>query len=193
MEISTGDDGFSTFVPVSEGDIVKERLEVVGKNLAATGSNAAAQAIARHGYTTLVVMGIFLVASLALDVVSVRVMGMSGGLSIYDFFTMSSGFGKFTLIVAWIALVVPLVWVDRRSYFALFIPLAPVVVMCWKFWDTYSATRQQIESMGAFFGGGAAKTPSFLNIVNPGVGFYVLVASAVVLAFISTKRLKLVA
>ena len=185
-------DGSATvFVPVSEGDIVKEKLEVVGKNLAVTGSNAAAEALARHGHVTLAAMAAFLVASLALNVVSVRAMGMSGGLSIYEFFSMSSGFGKFTLIVAWIALIVPLVWTDKRAYRALFVPLAPLAVLCWSLWDTYSTARQQMAGMSAFFGGEAAsKMPSFFNIVNPGAGFYVLTVSAVALAFVAARRIK---
>jgi len=81
---------------------------------------------------------------LTLDVLSVRMMGVSGGISAYDFFTMSSGFGKFTLIVAWIGLGVPLVWADRQAYRALLIPLVPVAVLCWKFWETYSVAREQM-------------------------------------------------
>lgn len=189
VEITVGDDGFTTFVPVPEGDIVKERLEVVGKNLAATGSNVTIAAIARHGYVMLGAIAAFFVASLALDVVSVRMIGVSGGISAYDFFTMSSGFGKFTLIVAWIGLVVPLIWADKQAYRALLIPLVPVAVLCWKFWETYSVAREQMASMGSFFGR-AATMPSFLDVVNPGAGFYVLVASAAVLAFIAIKRLR---
>lgn len=192
VEITTGDDGFSTFAPVPEGDIVKEKLEVVGKNLAATGRNVTIAVIARHGYVMLGAIAAFFIASLALDVVSVRMMGVSGGISAYDFFTMSSGFGKFTLIVAWISLVLPLAWADRQAYRALLIPLAPVAVLCWKFWDTYSVAREQMAGMGSLFGR-AAKMPSFLDIVNPGAGFYVLAASAVVLAFVAIKKLRLAA
>lgn len=192
VEITVGEDGFTTFAPVPEGDIVKERLEVVGKNLAATGSNVTIAAIARHGYVMLGAIAAFFVASLALDVVSIRMMGMSRGISAYDFFTMSSGFGKFTLIVAWIGLVVPLVWADKQAYRALLIPLAPVAVLCWKFWETYSVAREQMASMGSIFGR-AATMPSFLDVVNPGAGFYVLIASATVLAFIAIKNLRLAA
>jgi len=177
------------FIPVSDADIVKEKLELAGKSLASSGGNIASEALARLGPVTLIAMLAFFIGSLALDVVSLRVMGVSGGLSLYDFFSNASGFGKFLLIASWAALIVPLVWKEPKAYQALFVPLAPLVILFWKFWETYSAARQQMDSMSAFFGGkAAAKMPSFFDVVNPGPGFYLLIISAAILAFIAFAR-----
>ena len=153
---------------------------------AAPGLNLAANPIVqRYGTLTLGAYAVYLIGTLAFNAISITIFGTSQGKPLYDVATLLSQVGggggvKFMLIVAYLSILVPLVWKDRRAWLALALPLIAVLGALW-------IGTHDINSAAGGFGGGNGG-PSASDLFSIGFGFYLSLVAGLVLAGCGFQR-----
>lgn len=135
--------------------------------------------IERYGKLMLGAYALFLLGTLAFNAISMSMMGQSMGKSLFDIASLMSQMGasgghmiKILLLLGYASIVLPLVWRDRRAWFALVIPLLAVL------WAIFSALHTANS-----IGGGEMS-----DVFSLGFGFYLSIAAAIVLAALGVKR-----
>ncbi|MGH8191213.1 MAG: hypothetical protein ACREP2_07175 [Rhodanobacteraceae bacterium] len=138
--------------------------------------------IERYGKLMLGAWVLFLLGTLAFNAVSMSMMGASMGKSMFDIASLMSQVGaggggmiKVLLLLGYASIAVPLFWRDRRAWLALVIPLLTVL------WAVFSVGHT-VSSLGDNISGG------MFDAFNLGFGFYLSLASAIVLAVLGVKR-----
>ncbi|HEV8149132.1 MAG TPA: hypothetical protein VGP61_03010 [Gemmatimonadales bacterium] len=148
------------------GDLTKGGASGVGGSL-----------VARYGVPLLVAYAVFLISTLAFNALSMQMLGMKQGVSLFDLgkaFAASGGGGggavKLLLLLAYASIAAPLVWPDKRAWLALLLPLLAVL------WGFLSIRRVM---------GGAGPMSELFSY---GLGFYLAVIAALVLAVGAWQR-----
>jgi len=125
---------------------------------------------------------LFLLGTLAFDAVSVSMMGASMGKSLFDIASLMAQVGaggggmiKVLLLLAYASIAIPFFWRTQVAWFALLVPLLAVL------WAAYSVLHT-LDSLG----GGMVSGMS--DMFSVGFGFYLSVATALVLAALGLKR-----
>jgi len=141
--------------------------------------------VQRYGTLTLGAYAVYLIGTLAFNAISITIFGTSQGKPLYDVATLLSQVGggggvKFMLIVAYLSILVPLVWKDRRAWLALVLPLIAVLGALW-------TGTHDINSAAGGFGGGNGG-PSASDLFSIGFGFYLSLVAALVLAWCGFQR-----
>ncbi|HWU78393.1 MAG TPA: hypothetical protein VN043_17990 [Rhodanobacter sp.] len=146
------------------------------------GAMMAGSIVDRYGKTILVAYLLFLIGTLAFNAVSVSAFGQGMGKSMFDIAGLMSQLGgsgggsiKALLLVAYASIATPLLWQDRRAWFALTLPLLALL------WAIFSALHA-LSSLGS---GVADGMSDFFSI---SFGFYLSLIAALALAVLGTKR-----
>lgn len=143
----------------------------------------AGSAIARYGKPMLGAYALFLVGSLFLDAVSISFGPVNKGWSLFDvagFLGQMGGGGgsvKLLLMLAYAAAALPLAWIDRRAWLGLALPLLAFV---WAIGTVLHAAHGIDNGMGG--GMASAMGDEISNMFHLGMGFYLSMLSALVLA-----------
>lgn len=148
---------------------------------------SAASVLARYGKVTLIAYAAFLLGTLAFNAVSISIMGQQQGRALYDIASLMSQLGggsgiKLGLLLAYVSVVVPLLWRDRRAWLALAVPLLVLVAAVW---SAAHAINAATGGLGAY-GGDVAR--EMAGVFSLGFGFYLSLAAALVLAASGVKR-----
>ena len=135
--------------------------------------------VAKFGKAILISYGVFLIATLFLPAIN---MPMIGGESMFKLAGMMAAMGggggvKFLLILSYLCIAVPFFWPDKRGWLALLLPLLTVL------WALFSARK----ATGGPMGGGGSLGDVFGIL---GVGFYLAIVAAVVLAVSGFNRFR---
>jgi len=153
-----------------------------GESDGATGI-AAGALVERYGKLVLGAHVAFLLGTLVFNAITISMMGQGLGKSLFDIASLMGQFGggggggiKLLLLLAYASIAVPALWHDRRAWLALALPL---IALAWAIFSTLHA----IESLG---GGGMAG--QFADAFDLGLGFYLSLAAALVLAVAGAKR-----
>ena len=128
--------------------------------------------VARYGQPLLIAFAVFLIGSLFLNFISVEMLGMKQGKPLFDIssqLSQSGGGGgvKLLVLLAYVSIVLPLVWPDNKAWLALLLPLLAVL---WGFWQVRQAMGPMQE------------------LVHYGLGFYITLLAALFLAAMALKR-----
>jgi hypothetical protein len=136
----------------------------------------------RYGKLMLGAWVLFLLGTLAFNAVSVSMMSVSMGKSLFDIASLMSQMGadgggmiKVLLLLGYASIAVPLFWHDRRAWLALLVPLLAVV------WAVFSVVHT-LDSLPQGFGSGMG------DLFHLGFGFYLSLLAAIVLAVLGVKR-----
>lgn len=185
IEVTLDDNGgLATLVALPPDVLAREKASQIAQQLGAQLSAAGAEGgIARRALETLSVpvavsYVIYLVSTTLLNAVSIRMMFFGArGVSLWDISSMPGGGGltRLLLLLAFGSILVPLLWRDRRAWFALLLPLTPL--------------------LAAVFGVGASvpmntKLADIFSILE--FGGYTAVAAALALGYFALKRAALV-
>jgi hypothetical protein len=143
--------------------------ELVSKSGA---SGVGGSVLARYGRVILVAYVLFLIGTLMLNAISMEMFGMKQGKPMFDLAAQLSQAGggggvKALLLLAYLSIGVPLVWPDKRAWLALLMPLLAVL---WGLWQIHNSVGPMAE------------------LFSYGIGFYLSVAAAVVLAGSGVRR-----
>ncbi len=138
--------------------------------------------VERYGIPILVAYLLFLLGTLAFNAISVSMLGQSMGKSLFDISSAMSQFGgsggggiKVLLLLAYASIATPLVWRDRRAWFALALPLLALL------WAIFTAVHA-LNSLGGELAEGMS---DFFSI---GFGFYLSLIASLALAVLGVKR-----
>jgi hypothetical protein len=136
----------------------------------------------RYGKPTLIAYALFLIGSLFFNAVAISMGPVNAGKSFFDVASVFSQMGasgggsiKLLLILGYFGIALPMVWRDRRAWFALVIPLLAVL------WAIYSVLHT-LDSLGNEFSSGMGDAFSL------GFGFYLTLLAAIALAGLGIKR-----
>ncbi|HEX5353386.1 MAG TPA: hypothetical protein VFW60_04845 [Rhodanobacteraceae bacterium] len=154
----------------------------------ATGNAAPADGInansilQRYGKAILIAYALFLIGSLFFNAVTISMGPVNVGKSFFDVASVFSQMGasgggsiKLLLILGYLSIALPLVWRDRRAWFALVIPLLAVL------WAIYSVVHT-LDSLGNQFSSGVG------DMFSLGFGFYLTLLAALALAVLGVMR-----
>ena len=138
------------------------------------GGGTGASIIARYGKPLLIAYGVFFIGSLFFHFISMQMLGMSQGNSLFDLSSQLSQAGggggiKLLVLLAYLSIAVPFVWPDKRAWLTLLLPLLSVL---WGFWSV----RRAMGPMAELF--------------SYGIGFYLTIASALFIAALAFKRFR---
>ena len=146
------------------------------------GAIGANSIIERYGKLVLGAYALFLLGTLAFNAISMSMLGQGVGRSLFDIASMMSQLGgsgggmiKVLLLFAYASIAAPLFWRDRRAWLALSVPLLAVL------WAIFSALHA-INSIGGGYG------EDMGEMFSLGLGFYLSIAAALVLAGAGVKR-----
>lgn len=185
IAVTLDDNGaLSTIVTVPPDVLAREKAGQIAQQLGAQLSAAGAEGgLARRALETLSVpvvvsYAVYLVSTTMLDAVSIRMMFFgTQGVSLWNISAMSGGGGltRLLLLLAFGSILVPVFWRDRRAWFALLLPLTPL--------------------LAAVFGVGTSmpmnkKLADIFSIID--LGGYTAFAAALALAYFALKRAALV-
>ncbi len=136
------------------------------------GTITGASILAHYGKPLLIGFGVFLIGTLFFPFISMQMLGMSQGRTLWDLSSQLSQTGggggvKLLVLLAIVSIATPLVWKDKRAWLALLLPLLSVL---WAFWSVKRAMGPMAE------------------LVSYGIGFYLCVASAIFVAATAVKR-----
>ena len=137
-----------------------------------TGPISGASIVARYGQPLLIGFGVFLIGALFFPFISMQMLGVKQGSTLWDLSTQLSQSGggggvKLLVLLAIVSIAVPLVWKDKRAWLALLLPLLSVL---WGFWSVKKAMGPMAE------------------LFSYGIGFYLCIASALFVAAAAVKR-----
>lgn len=126
----------------------------------------------RYGKPVLIAFGVYLIGVLALDFISMSMFGAKQGSPLIDISSRLSATGggggvKLLVLLSLVSIALPLVWPDKKAWYALLLPLVAVL---WAFWSV----RQNMGPMK--------------ELMSYGIGFYVTVLAALYLAATGLKR-----
>ncbi|MDR2838186.1 MAG: hypothetical protein LBV49_06395 [Azonexus sp.] len=133
----------------------------------------------------LALYAVYIISTFAFDCVSIKMMGASTGVTLWNISDMpisvggSSGIGFF-LILAFLSIVVPVIWPDKRAWLALLLPLVPLLQLVY----TVTSAMSQVKSQMAMVGGNI----SVSNMFSIGLGGYGVGIAAIGLAIYGLKR-----
>jgi hypothetical protein len=149
---------------------------LVGEIAKGGGTGAGGSLVTRYGTPVLVAYLVFLLSTLAFNAISMQMLGMKQGVSLFDlgkaFAASGGGAGgvKLLLLLAYASVAAPLVWRDKRAWLALLLPLVAVL------WGWLSIRR-------AMSGAGPMS-----ELFSYGLGFYLACLAAIVLAIGGLQR-----
>lgn len=185
VEIVLGDGGVQSVTLVGDDVLLREKTaELTGKlgglvsELGKGGAGGVAGTlVARFGKQVLVAYGLFLISTLFLPAINMPMLGNEPMFKLASILATLGGGGgiKLLLILSYLSLAVPLFWPDRRGWLALLLPLLTVL---WAF----------ITAKGTFGGRGGGSLGDLVGML--GVGYYLALISAVVLAHGGWKRFR---
>ncbi|HEV8611982.1 MAG TPA: hypothetical protein VGQ73_00645 [Gemmatimonadales bacterium] len=183
VELVLVGDQVQTVTLVGDDVLLREKTaELTGKLGGLVGDltkrgGAGGSLVARYGVPLLVAYAVFLISTLAFNALSMQMLGVKQGVSLFDLgkaFAASGGGGgggvKLLLLLAYASIATPLVWPDKRAWLALLLPLLAVL------WGFLSIRR-------AMSGAGPMS-----ELFSYGLGFYLAVIAAVVLAVGAWQR-----
>jgi hypothetical protein len=149
---------------------------------AAGGAAMAGSIVQRYGKAILIAYVLFLIGSLFFNAVSISMGPMNVGKSFFDVASVFSQMGasgggsiKLLLVLGYLGIALPMVWRDRRAWFALVIPLLAVL------WAIYSVVHT-LDSLGNQFSSGMG------DMFSLGFGFYLTLLAALALAVLGVMR-----
>ena len=179
VDVVLVDGGVQTVTLIGDDVLLREKTaELTGKlgGLVSglTKSGGGGSIVARYGKPLLIAYGVFFIGSLFFHFISMEMFGTSQGKSLFD---LSSGLSqagggggiKLLVLLAYLSIVVPFVWPDKRAWLALLLPLLSVA------WAFVSVRR----SMGPM-----------AELFSYGIGFYLSIAAALYMAVIGLKRFR---
>lgn len=149
---------------------------------ASGGAAMAGSIVERYGKSILVAYLLFLLGTLAFNAISVSMLGQGMGKSLFDISSLMSQSGgsgggsiKALLLLAYASIATPLVWHNRRAWFALALPLLALL------WAIFAAVHA-LNSLGGDF------TEGMSDFVSIGFGFYLSLIAALALAVLGVKH-----
>src|SRR5574337_1005535 len=153
------------------------------------GAAMAGSIVERYGKPVLVAYLLCLLGPLAFNAISVSMLGQSTGKSLFDISSAMSQFGgsgggsiKALLLLAYASIATPLVWRDRRAWFALVLPLLALL------WAIFTAVHA-LNSLGGDLPEGMGDlTKGMSDFFSIGFGFYLSLIAALALAALGVKR-----
>jgi hypothetical protein len=150
--------------------------------IASGGAVTAGSIVERYGKPVLVAYLLFLIGTLAFNAVSISAFGQGVGKSLFEISSLMSQFGgngggsiKALLLLAYASIATPLVWHDRRAWFALVLPL---LALLWAIFST-------VQALGSL---GNNVTEGMSDFFSIGFGFYLSLAAAIALAVLGVKH-----
>jgi hypothetical protein len=156
------------------------RINVSGGS--ADGATLAGSVVERYGIAVLVSYILFVLGTLAFNAVVVSAFGNSAGKSLFDVAGAMSQMGggggggiKAMLLLSYVSIVTPLLWHDRRAWFALVVPLLAVL---WAVADVLHMMSKIPSGYGN----------DISNMFSIGLGAYLSAAAAIVLTVGGVKR-----
>jgi hypothetical protein len=179
---------------VSDADVLKQKLNDVGGRITTEGvssvRHAAGALIQAAGLPVLLGYAAFAFATGELSFVSTKALGTSMGSTLHDFLIQikalsGSGFGSAMLWVAYLSLVVPLMWKERRAYLSYFVPLLTMLVALFDLWSMVSDLKKQMSQFV-----GANNVPALSDVISFGAGFYGAILAALFLAFLGISKFR---
>lgn len=181
VDLVLADGQVQTVSLVPDDVLMREKTaELTGKLSSMVGAAGGAGGIGRalvtkFGKTILIAYGVFLIATLFLPAINSPMIGGASMFKLAGMLAVMGGGGgvKLLLILAYLGMAVPFFWPDRKGWLALLLPLLAVL---WALWQARSATS----------GGGGGSIGDVFGIL--GVGFYLALVAAVVLALNGFKR-----
>jgi len=196
VDITLEDGAISAVSLVATEVLAKERASQLasglGVHLSAAGSRLSASAEKGLGrdilqllpIPVLVAYVIFVLSALVFNIISMEVFGMSQGVTMWGAGErLNIGGINFLLILAFLSIVVPVVWRDKRAWFAMLLPIFPLL----KLWYGFSSfMNEATQAMGNI---GFSKASAGLgDLFSIGLGGYGTGIAAVFLAGYGLKR-----
>ncbi|MCL2873151.1 MAG: hypothetical protein FWF41_09350 [Betaproteobacteria bacterium] len=168
------------------------QLNAVGSRLSASAAqgNLGKTILQLLPIPVLVAYVVYFLSSIALNIVNVKIMGKSAGLSLWNLTDSTvqlnvSGI-RFFLIIAFLSIAVPVLWQNKRAWFALLLPLIPLLQTAY---GIHSAMSQVEEAMGGMGGYGLGKMGATVSdMFSVGLGGYGIGIAAIFLAAYGLKR-----
>ena len=185
VEIHKGADK-TTFSPVDDTVIAKEKLNQLGAKVSQHGTEIATEWAQKIGKPILIGYGIFIAGMFFLPFVNV----MFAKPTLYETFQIAG----YTLF-AWVAvasIALPQFWRDTRSYYAY---AAPAVVLAFALFQAMSTAMNAASQAGMFFGGrakeqGMSMIFDTLKNLHFEIGFWLVIASSIWLAYQGITKVK---
>jgi hypothetical protein len=194
VEVVLADGKLQTVMLVADDVLLREKTaELTGKLGTMVGglsaglskggaSGAGGSVLGFYGRNLLVAYGVFLLGTLVFNAISLKFFGTSEGKPLFEIASLLSQLGagkgiKAGLLLAYGGFAVPYFWRDRRGWLLL---LMPLLVVLWALWSGRHAITG--GSGGGPMGQGAS------DVFSLGLGAYLAIVSAVVLAVAGVKR-----
>ena len=204
-------DGLGSLAKVPDDVLLKEKAGQLAGKLGAAGgaalqsfmesnppgiAGAAGDWKSRLGIPLLGAYAVFAISAMALSYLTVEAMfGPKTGYSLVSLSRISSAMGVsvgsgFWTWIAIFSVALPLFWKSRWAWLALLLPLLATVK---PFIDIMMAAQEAAKGMKDMFGpqAGAQITKNMLDMFDTGMGFWVCLLSALVIAAFGLKRVLL--
>lgn len=189
-------DGKISLAPVPDSELVKEKLGNLGQQLSGTfdktvSSNGAAQIkqvggniVATIGAPVLAAYALFFVGTVFFNFANIKVMGTSGGASLYDLSALmaQAGGGSSSKLFIWLgflSVLVPVFWKNPKAWLSYFMPLLAVLAALFTAWSAVSDMKKQMAELL-----GPNNLPGFSDFFSFGAGFYLAFIAAAALTYI---------
>ncbi len=205
VEVVLSGETVASLSRVAEDVLLKEKAGQLASRLSSAGG-AALQSLKESapgvgtagpgwlgalGKSLLIAQGAFALSALALPYVSVNPMGVGGrsftlaGLSEISGQMGASVGGAFWTWLAIASIALPVFWKSRWAWLALLLPLLATLK---PILDMGSAVRKASEALG---GMGSRIADQVLDMIEPGLGFWICLLAALSIAGIGLKRVLL--
>lgn len=204
IDITLDDGHIACIFIVRPEELIKEKLGGVNKGLPtfdpkAIDINALNKWLEVLGIPVIAAYLIFIISTTLFEAIGIKVMGAPViGLTLWNIgqglssVSGSSGGIGFLLIVAYLSFLIPLFWNDRRAWFALFLPILPLLKTGFDIFTAISTLKKTMAAamgnMGDMSGIGQTISKTYSDMFTYGFGLYVAVASAMLLAFFALQR-----
>ena len=195
IDISLENRAVSAIFTVSADILAREKASRFANQVGAQFSAAGAEGGLAKGlvdYLSMPVLAayaMFVLSVTAFNAVSVKFFGVKQGVTLWNIPELAGQFGsggiRFLLILGFASIIVPVVWRDRRAWFALLLPAAPLLKLGYEAMSAISESKAQMKGMGAF---GDAMGNAISDAISIDLGGYGAGIAAVVLAVFALKR-----
>jgi hypothetical protein len=183
VELTLADGQVHAVTQVPDDVLLREKTaELTGELSGMVGGAAGAggvggMLVGKFGKPILIAYGVFLIATLFLPAVNMPMIGGEPMFKLASLLATLGGGGgvKLLLILSYLSIAVPFFWPDKKGWLALLLPLLAVL------WAFVSARKATGGPMGG--GGGLGDVFGIL-----GVGFYLAIIAAIVLALQGFKK-----
>jgi len=198
VEITLEGEAITAVSLVSAEVLAKERASQLASGLSAQLSAAGAKlnASAQSGglgkgilqllpVPALVAYVVFVLSATVFDVITMNVFGMKQGFTMWNASQFNIGGIQFLLILAFLSIIVPIVWQDKRAWFVMLLPLLPLL----KLWYGFSSLTSGMSKATQGFGMDNINVGALVSeVFSIGLGGYGATIAALFLAGYGLKR-----